>query len=84
MQACACLIDLCRLAVDVRVRPLVMFVKHWAKFQNINDASQGTISSYSLALMVINYLQCKLFGSVFSYAVSLSGAIRIGPFPFPG
>jgi len=46
-------------AVDPRVRPLVMFVKHWAKFQNINDASQGTVSSYSLALMVIHYLQCK-------------------------
>ena len=46
-------------AVDPRLRPLVMFVKHWAKFQNINDASQGTVSSYSLALMVIHYLQCK-------------------------
>ena len=48
------------LPVDQRVRPLVMFVKHWAKFQNINDASQGTISSYSLVLMVIHYLQCKI------------------------
>jgi len=56
----------CSLAVDPRVRPLVMFVKHWAKFQNINDASQGTVSSYSLSLMVIHYLQCKFFTSVAS------------------
>jgi len=46
--------------VDARLRPLVMFVKQWAKVQNINDASQGTISSYSLVLMVIHYLQCKI------------------------
>ena len=45
--------------VDPRLAPLVLFVKHWAKVQDINDASRGTISSYSLVLMVIHYLQCK-------------------------
>jgi len=46
-------------AVDWRVSPLVLFVKHWAKLQGINDASQGTVSSYSVVLMVIHYLQCE-------------------------
>lgn len=50
---------MCSLSVDWRVSCLVLFVKHWAKAQNINDASHGTISSYSLVLMVIHYLQCK-------------------------
>lgn len=44
--------------IDWRVRPLVLQIKHWAKFHNINDAAQQTISSYSLVLMVIFYLQC--------------------------
>lgn len=44
-------------AMDWRVRPLVLFVKRWARFHDINDASKKTISSYSLCLMVIHYLQ---------------------------
>lgn len=43
--------------VDDRVRPMVMAVKRWAKSRQINDASQGTLSSYSLVLMVIHFLQ---------------------------
>jgi len=42
---------------DWRVRPLVMMVKHWAKIQTIGDASRRTISSYSLELMTIHFLQ---------------------------
>lgn len=45
--------------VDWRVRPLVMIVKIWAHWHNINDAKNMTLSSYSLALMVIHFLQCK-------------------------
>lgn len=45
---------------DWRVRPLVMIVKEWGRRQGINDASRSTLSSYSLVLMVIHYLQCKL------------------------
>ena len=44
--------------MDVRLAPLVIFVKHWAKVQNINDAKEGTISSFSLVLMVIHFMQC--------------------------
>ncbi|XP_046750414.1 poly(A) RNA polymerase gld-2 homolog A-like isoform X2 [Diprion similis] len=44
--------------VDWRVRPLVLVVKLWAQCQEINDAKNMTISSYSLVLMVIHFLQC--------------------------
>jgi poly(A) RNA polymerase GLD2 len=37
---------------------MVMAVKKWAGSRNINDASHGTLSSYSLVLMIIHYLQC--------------------------
>lgn len=42
---------------DWRVRPLVLYIKKWARFHDINDASKATISSYSLCLMLIHYLQ---------------------------
>ncbi|KFQ78743.1 Poly(A) RNA polymerase GLD2, partial [Phaethon lepturus] len=43
--------------IENRVRPLVVVVKKWASFHDINDASRGTLSSYSLVLMVLHYLQ---------------------------
>ncbi|KAM8793623.1 poly(A) RNA polymerase GLD2-like [Eudromia elegans] len=43
--------------IENRVRPLVLVVKKWANFHDINDASRGTLSSYSLVLMVLHYLQ---------------------------
>ncbi|KFP34783.1 Poly(A) RNA polymerase GLD2 [Chlamydotis macqueenii] len=43
--------------IESRVRPLVLVVKKWASFHDINDASRGTLSSYSLVLMVLHYLQ---------------------------
>ena len=46
--------------VDSRVKPMVVLVKKWAKTHGINDASQGTLSSYALTLMVIHYLQGKI------------------------
>ncbi|KAL1485143.1 hypothetical protein MTO96_032152, partial [Rhipicephalus appendiculatus] len=47
--------------VDMNVNnvpPLVLAVKAWAAGRRINEAKHGTLSSYSLALMVIQYLQC--------------------------
>lgn len=41
----------------VRLRPLVLVVKLWAQFHGINDAKLMTMSSYSLVLMVIHFLQ---------------------------
>ncbi|XP_014165056.1 poly(A) RNA polymerase GLD2 isoform X1 [Geospiza fortis] len=43
--------------IENRVRPLVLVIKKWASFHDINDASRGTLSSYSLVLMVLHYLQ---------------------------
>lgn len=48
----------CYSRIDWRVRALVLVVKLWAQSQNINDAKNMTISSYSLVLMVIHFLQC--------------------------
>ena len=42
---------------DLRVRPVIMAVKKWARHHQINDASKGTLSSYTLVLMVLHYLQ---------------------------
>lgn len=50
----------CYTQLDWRVRPLVIIVKLWAQANCINNAKNMTISSYSLALMVIHFLQCKL------------------------
>lgn len=44
-------------SVDWRLRPLVLVAKLWAQCHNINNAKNMTISSYSLALMVIHFLQ---------------------------
>ncbi|XP_063819571.1 poly(A) RNA polymerase GLD2 isoform X2 [Pseudophryne corroboree] len=43
--------------LENRVRPLVLVIKRWASHHGINDASRGTLSSYSLVLMVLHYLQ---------------------------
>merc|ERR1719229_393550 len=45
------------LKADSRVRPLALCVKAWAKARKINDRSVGTLSSFSLALMVVHFLQ---------------------------
>ncbi len=47
--------------INSSTRPLVTTIKRWAKFHDINDAAKQTISSYSLVLMAIFYLQnvCK-------------------------
>ncbi|XP_026325862.1 poly(A) RNA polymerase gld-2 homolog A-like isoform X3 [Hyposmocoma kahamanoa] len=50
--------------MDWRVRPLVALMKLWAQAHNINDARQRTLSSYSLTLMVIQFLQCEYRGRV--------------------
>ena len=44
--------------LDWRVRPLGIVIKKWAKNAGINDAKFSTMSSYTISLMVINYLQC--------------------------
>ena len=41
---------------DPRVRPMVLFVKAWAKRRKINSPYHGTLSSYGYVLMVLHYL----------------------------
>ncbi|KAF1841903.1 PAP/OAS1 substrate-binding domain-containing protein [Cucurbitaria berberidis CBS 394.84] len=46
----------CYSLTDPRVRPIVLFVKAWAKRRKINSAYSGTLSSYGWVLMVVHYL----------------------------
>ncbi|GIY78869.1 poly(A) RNA polymerase gld-2 homolog A [Caerostris darwini] len=45
--------------IDKRLPPLVVLVKIWARCHDINDAKNNSLSSYSIVLMVIHYLQCR-------------------------
>lgn len=47
--------------MDHRVRPLIVMVKEWAKRRGIADASNGTLSAYAWANLVIFFLQQPLF-----------------------
>ncbi len=47
------------LSADLRIRPMILVVKKWARHHQINDASKGTLSSYTLVLMVLHYLQSQ-------------------------
>jgi terminal uridylyltransferase len=46
----------CYSLTDPRVRPIVLFIKAWAKRRKINSAYSGTLSSYGWVLMVLHYL----------------------------
>lgn len=41
---------------DPRVRPMVLFIKHWAKLRAINSPYRGTLSSYGFVLMALHFL----------------------------
>ncbi|CAG8802694.1 17422_t:CDS:2, partial [Gigaspora margarita] len=43
--------------LDSKVRLLVMIIKHWAWRRDLNDATCGTLSSYTWTCMVLNFLQ---------------------------
>lgn len=46
----------CYSLTDPRVRPMVLFIKRWAKVRGINSSYRGTLSSYGFVLMVLHYL----------------------------
>ncbi|KAF2859932.1 PAP/OAS1 substrate-binding domain-containing protein [Piedraia hortae CBS 480.64] len=46
----------CYSACDARVKPMVLFIKAWAKRRKINSSYSGTLSSYGYVLMVLHYL----------------------------
>ncbi|KAL8996639.1 MAG: hypothetical protein Q9188_006528 [Gyalolechia gomerana] len=41
---------------DARVKPMVLFIKAWARRRKINSPYHGTLSSYGYVLMVLHYL----------------------------
>ncbi|KAF2007010.1 PAP/OAS1 substrate-binding domain-containing protein [Amniculicola lignicola CBS 123094] len=46
----------CYSMCDPRVRPIVLFIKAWAKRRKINSSYSGTLSSYGWVLMALHYL----------------------------
>lgn len=47
-------------ALDPRVRPLIMILKHWTKQRRLNDAANGgTLSTYTWTCMTLNFLQMR-------------------------
>lgn len=47
-------------AIDPRVRPLILIIKHWTKQRKLNDAaSGGTLSTYTWTCMVVHFLQTR-------------------------
>ncbi|KAI8059527.1 hypothetical protein BC940DRAFT_313500 [Gongronella butleri] len=43
-------------ALDDRVRPILFMVKHFVKRRHINDAADGTLSSYTYSILCLQYL----------------------------
>ncbi|XP_047028985.1 poly(A) RNA polymerase gld-2 homolog A-like isoform X2 [Helicoverpa zea] len=66
----------CYSRLDWRVRPLVALTKLWAQAHDINDARHRTLSSYSLTLMVIHFLQCGTQPAILPRASEASEARR--------
>ncbi|KAI9505785.1 hypothetical protein BX070DRAFT_178508, partial [Coemansia spiralis] len=47
-------------AIDARVRPFVMAIKHWTKCRELNDAAfGGTLSPYAWVNLALNFLQMR-------------------------
>ncbi|KAI9251751.1 hypothetical protein BDA99DRAFT_181540 [Phascolomyces articulosus] len=47
-------------AIDPRVRPLTMVIKHWTRQRALNNAADGgTLSTYTWTCMIINFLQMR-------------------------
>lgn len=44
---------------DPRVKELAYVVKHWAKRRCVNNASEGTLSSYGYLLCLVHFLQTR-------------------------
>ncbi|GAW80578.1 hypothetical protein, conserved [Plasmodium gonderi] len=44
-------------SIDKRLQIMGIALKHWLKNRNINDRSKGFLSSFSLILMIIHFLQ---------------------------
>ncbi|KAG0336230.1 hypothetical protein BG000_006784 [Podila horticola] len=49
----------CYTMIDPRVKPLVYNVKALAKAHEMNDSSQGTLSSFAYVMMILGFLQAQ-------------------------
>jgi len=52
--------------MDERVRPLVFWVKAWAKGHELNSPPDGSLSSYSWVILVLHYLMLPRSGAASS------------------
>lgn len=66
---------------DDRFPKLVLAVKRWAKSNDINSAHRKTLSSYSLALMVVHFLQGNFYVTCYSTFNSLHFNSLLSPSP---
>lgn len=46
----------CYSHTDARVRPMILFIKHWSKVRGINSPYRGTLSSYGYVIMALHFL----------------------------
>jgi terminal uridylyltransferase len=46
----------CYSLTDNRVKPMILFIKYWARLRAINTPYRGSLSSYGYVLMVLHYL----------------------------
>ena len=44
-------------AIDPRVRPLLLTVKHWCRMRGCSDSRHSLLSSYAWSLLVVRFLQ---------------------------
>lgn len=44
-------------AIDWRVKPLVLSIKHWVKSRKLSNTHRGDLNSFGFTLMIIHYLQ---------------------------
>ena len=44
-------------AIDWRVKPLVLSIKHWVKSRKLTNTHRGDLNSFGFTLMIIHYLQ---------------------------
>lgn len=62
---------------DIRFKYLVLFVKLWASKFAINDAKTQKLSSYTLMLMIVYYLQSNFLENIFEFCILNNFLIKV-------
>lgn len=50
-------IDRCSSVLELPLRTLILFIKHWSKRRAINDSYHGLLNSFGFTLMAIHFAQ---------------------------